>query len=84
MAACSQLLVQNGDDCIPTNVGPDNTDSRDILVERVSCHCGTNGGVLIIAAQNSIHNVTFRDMLVNGTNQVVYAAFSALFRQLYW
>ena len=62
-------FVHNGDDCIPTNTGPDDTDTYNVLVERVHCECGTNGGVLIVANNNSIHNVTFRDMTVVGTNQ---------------
>ena len=50
-------------------------DTYNVLVERVECHCGTNGGVLILGDDTcggtdaNIFNVTFRDMLVNGTNQ---------------
>ena len=62
-------FVHNGDDCIPTNVGWNNSDTRDVLVERVTCECGTNGGVAIIAKSGSIHDVVYRDMIVRGTNQ---------------
>lgn len=66
--------VHNGDDCVPV-FAYGGADSYNILVERMECHCGTNGGVVILGddtcggAHASIHNVTFRDMLVNGTNQ---------------
>lgn len=62
-------FIHNGDDCIPTNTGIGNADSYNILVERVHCECGTNGGVPIMANNASIYNVTYRDMVVKGTNQ---------------
>lgn len=61
--------VHNGDDCVPTNVGWNDTDSEDILVERVTCECGTNGGVPIIAGARSIRRVVYRDMTVTNSNQ---------------
>jgi polygalacturonase len=55
------LWVHNGDDCIPTNpqnygnvaAGEDGTTS-DVLVERVHCECGTNGGVVIVPGSRGI------------------------------
>lgn len=61
--------VTNGDDCIPTNIGWNNSDSDDILVERVVCECGTNGGVAIMANGAAVRNVVYRDMVVRSTNQ---------------
>jgi hypothetical protein len=61
--------VHNGDDCVPTNVGFNNSDTDDVLVERVTCECGTNGGVPIIAGAASIRNVLYRDMVVTNSNQ---------------
>lgn len=67
--------VHNGDDCIPV-FSWNHTDTYNVLAERVECHCGTNGGVVILGNYSNcawgggnIRNVTFRDMLVNGTNQ---------------
>jgi polygalacturonase len=62
-------FVHNGDDCVPTNVGWNNSDTRDVLVERVTCECGTNGGVAIIADSGSIHDVIYQNMIVRKTNQ---------------
>lgn len=62
-------FVHNGDDCVPTNVGWNNSDTEDVLVERVWCECGTNGGVPIIAGSASIRNVMYKDMVVKDTNQ---------------
>ena len=70
----SDCYVHNGDDCIPV-FAYNGTDTFNVLVERVQCHCGTNGGVAVLGddycgGQNaSIYNVTFRDMVVNRTNQ---------------
>jgi polygalacturonase len=70
----ADCYVHNGDDCIPV-FAYNGTDTFNVLVERVQCHCGTNGGVAILGddycgGQNAnIYNVTFRDMVVNGTNQ---------------
>jgi len=61
--------VHNGDDCVPTNGGWNGTDTDGVLVERVHCECGTNGGVPIIAGAASIRNVVYRDMSVLNSNQ---------------
>lgn len=66
--------VHNGDDCIPVFAW-NNEDTYNVLAERVECNCGTNGGVVILGddtcggAHANIYNVTFRDMVVTGTNQ---------------
>jgi hypothetical protein len=66
----SDSFIHNGDDCVPVNSpGNASLDTTAVLVERVHCECGTNGGVPIMAGNNSIHNVTFRDMSVAATNQ---------------
>lgn len=79
------LWVHNGDDCIPTNPGPDGYTSN-VLVENVHCECGTNGGVVIVPGSRGIPpldwqaggpdlhpkivaNVTYRNMTVHHTNQ---------------
>lgn len=61
--------VRNGDDCVPVDVGWNNSDTDDVLVERVACACGTNGGVPVIANGATIKNVVFRDMVVTQTDQ---------------
>ena len=72
------LWVHNGDDCVPTNVGPGNTVTHDVLVERVHCECGTNAAVAIIGGRkspapgldnNTVRDVIYRDMTVNRTGQ---------------
>ena len=66
--------VHNGDDCIPVFAW-NNEDSYNILAEYMECNCGTNGGVVVMGddscggANASIYNVTFRHMVVNGTNE---------------
>ena len=62
-------FVHNGDDCVPTNTGWNNSDTDGVLVERVECECGTNGGVPIIAGAANIKNVLYRDMKVSFSNQ---------------
>jgi polygalacturonase len=79
------LWVHNGDDCIPTNPGPDGYTSN-VLVENVHCECGTNGGVVIVPGSRGkppsdwqaggpdlepkiVANVTYRNMTVHHTNQ---------------
>ena len=74
-------FVHNGDDCVPTNVGYNETDSRDILVERVTCECGTNGGVSIIAGKNNIIDVTYQHMIVRNTNQGAGAKISEAYEE---
>ena len=44
----------------------------DVVVERVHCECGTNGGVPIVAAGGTVRDVLYADMTVIGTNQVRY------------
>jgi len=61
--------VLNGDDCVPVDVGWNNTDTDNVLVERVTCACGTNGGVPVVANGASVKNVVFRDMVVRATDQ---------------
>lgn len=64
------LFAHNGDDCVPTNVGPSGTPTSNVLVERVHCECGTNGGVPIVGAGDHIvSNVLYRDMTINRTGQ---------------
>lgn len=62
-------FVHNGDDCVPTNVGWNGSDTHDVLVERVVCECGTNGGVPIIAGAGTVRDILYRDMIVRATNQ---------------
>ena len=79
------LWVHNGDDCIPTNPGPDGYTSN-VLVENIHCECGTNGGVIIVPGSRGVPpldwqaggpdthpkivaNVTYRNMSVHHTNQ---------------
>ena len=79
------LWAHNGDDCVPTNPGPDGTTSN-VLVERVHCECGTNGGVVIVPGSRGkppldwqaggpdlkpklVTNVVFRHMDVHHTDQ---------------
>ena len=44
-----------------------NSDTYNVLVERVECHCGTNGGVLILGDDTC--GGAHANMVVNGTNQ---------------
>jgi hypothetical protein len=74
--------VRNGDDCVPTNIGFNGTDSTDILVERVDCSCGTNGGVPIMANGATIRNVVYRDMVVRRTNQGAGAKISEAYENV--
>ncbi len=66
--------VHNGDDCVPVTTpgahsfGSDVT-THDILVQNVSCECGTNGGVVYNSDGGKIFDVTFSNMTVTGTNQ---------------
>jgi hypothetical protein len=79
------LWAHNGDDCVPTNPGPDGTTSN-VLVERVHCECGTNGGVIIVPGSRGkppldwqaggpdlhpklVSDVVFRHMDIHHTNQ---------------
>lgn len=61
------LVVHNGDDCVPVTTGNDGSTS-DVLVENVSCECGTNGGV-IYNQGGRVSGVVFRNMTVRNTNQ---------------
>ena len=71
--------IHNGDDCVPTNVGVNGEDTVDVLVERVVCECGTNGGVPIIAGNGTVRNVVYKDMIVRGTNQGAGAKISEIY-----
>eukprot|EP00047_Mylnosiga_fluctuans_P007694 m.254955 g.254955 ORF g.254955 m.254955 type:complete len:399 (+) comp19235_c0_seq1:227-1423(+) len=61
-------FIHNGDDCIPTNTALDG-DTQGVLVERVHCECGTNGGVPIIANNRAIRDVVYQDMTLVSLNQ---------------
>jgi hypothetical protein len=61
------VTVHNGDDCVPITTGPDGTSSN-ILVEDVSCACGTNG-VVIYNEGGTVAGVTARRITVENTNQ---------------
>jgi hypothetical protein len=61
------FVVHNGDDCVPITTGPDGTTSG-VLVERVECHCGTNG-VVIYNQGGTISGVVARNVNVVNTNQ---------------
>jgi hypothetical protein len=62
-------FVHNGDDCIPTNANWNGSDTYNMLVERVHCECGTNGGVVIGYGNTTLRDIVYRDMTVIGTNQ---------------
>lgn len=65
----ADCFVHNGDDCVPTNVGVGGSDTNDVLVERVHCECGTNGGVPIVAAGGTVRDVVYQDMTLYSLNQ---------------
>lgn len=61
------FTVHNGDDCIPITTGNDGTTSN-VLVENVSCECGTNG-VVVYNEGGTVSNVYAHNVSVRNTNQ---------------
>lgn len=61
------LWVHNGDDCVPITTGDDGT-SSDILVQNITCACGTNGAV-IYNQGGTVSGVTVINATVTNTNQ---------------
>lgn len=61
------FTVHNGDDCVPITTGNDGTTS-DVLIENVSCECGTNG-VVLYNEGGTISNIFAKNVSVKNTNQ---------------
>jgi hypothetical protein len=60
--------VHNGDDCVPVTTYSAEEGTRDVLVQDVKCHCGTNGAV-IYNQGGVVENVVFDGVTTNGTSQ---------------
>lgn len=65
----ADCTVFNGDDCVPVFAASGPRGTRNVLVERVACHGGTNAGIVVNCVHPSGHaqNLTFRDITANGT-----------------
>ena len=65
----ADCTVFNGDDCVPVFAASGPRGTRNVLVERVACHGGTNAGVVVncVHPSGSAHNLTFRNITANGT-----------------
>ena len=65
----ADCTVYNGDDCVPVFAASGPRGTRNVLVERVACHGGTNAGIVVNCVHpfGSAQNLTFRDMIANGT-----------------
>jgi len=61
------VVVHNGDDCLPLTTGNDGS-SSDVLLENVHCECGTNGFV-IYNQGGTIRDVVAQGITVSSTNQ---------------
>ena len=65
----ADCTVFNGDDCVPVFAASGPRGTRNVLVERVACHGGTNAGIVVncVHPSGSAQNLTFRDITANGT-----------------
>ena len=63
----SDSVVHNGDDCVPITTGNDGSTSN-VLVENVSCECGTNG-VVVYNQGGTVRDVFARNVTSSNTNQ---------------
>jgi polygalacturonase len=65
----ADCTVFNGDDCVPVFAASGARGTRNVLVERVACHGGTNAGIVVncVHPSGSAQNLTFRDIIANGT-----------------
>lgn len=70
----SGLFVHNGDDGFPVEPAGYGEDTRNVLIENSHAECGSNGGVILIGSDrggnnDSVRDVTFRNLTVVKTNQ---------------
>ena len=65
----ADCTVFNGDDCVPVFAASGPRGTRNVLVERVTCHGGTNAGIVVncVHPYGSATNLTFRHIIANGT-----------------